>query len=67
MSASHYTVWNLNGDLIKGSIDADTQDLVVSKLKEMDYFIVSIDEIKESKPLTLSKSGSKGFSFFNEL
>ncbi len=67
MSAFNYTVRNLSGELIKGSIDAETQDLVVSKLKEMDYFVVTIDEIKESKPLTLSKGGSKGFSFFNRI
>jgi type IV pilus assembly protein PilC len=67
MSAFNYTVRNLNGDLIKGSIDAESQDLVVSKLKEMDYFIVNINEVKESKTLTLTKKGSRGFSFFNRI
>lgn len=67
MTAFNYTVRNLTGELVKGSIDAETQDMVVSKLREMDYFVVSIDEIKESKPLTLSKGGSKSFSFFNRI
>ncbi len=67
MTAFNYTVRNLNGDMIKGSIDAETQDIVVSKLKEMDYFIVNIDELKEKKTLTLTKKGSIGFSFFNRI
>jgi type IV pilus assembly protein PilC len=67
MAAFNYIVRNLSGELIKGSIDAETQDLVVTKLKEMNYFVVSIDEISESKPLTLSKGGLRGFSFFNRI
>lgn len=67
MAAYNYTVRNLNGELLEGSIDAESQDLVLSKLKEMDYFVVNIDEVKESKPLTLTKKGSKGFSFFNRI
>jgi type IV pilus assembly protein PilC len=67
MTAFNYTVRNLDGDLVKGSIDAETQDVVVSKLKEMDYFIVNINEVKEKKTLTLTKKGSIGFSFFNRI
>ena len=36
MAAFNYTVRNLTGELVKGSIDAETQDMVVSKLREMD-------------------------------
>jgi type IV pilus assembly protein PilC len=67
MSAYNYTVRNLKGELLEGSIEGESQDLVLSKLKEMDYFVVSINEVKESKPLTLKKGKSKGFSFFNRI
>ena len=67
MAAFNYTVRNLKGELLKGSIDAETQDVVVSKLKEMEYFVVSIDEIKGSKVKDISKKSTKGFSFFNRI
>ena len=65
MSTYNYTVRSLTGDLVEGSIDADTQDLVVTKLKDMGYFIVNINKFKEDKAKIKNKTLS--FSFFNRI
>lgn len=51
MTAYNYTVRDSSGKIIDGSIDAETQDMVVSKLREMGYFIVSINKAKEETSL----------------
>jgi len=65
MSTYNYTVKSLTGDLVEGSIDADTQDSVVAKLKDMGYFIVNIDKFKEDKVKIKNKTLS--FSIFNRI
>lgn len=47
MAAYNYTVKDSRGQIINGSIDAETQDMVVSKLREMNYFIVNIKKLRE--------------------
>ena len=64
MAAYIYTAKDSKGEIIKGSIDGETQDVAVSKLREMGYFIVSIDKARDEKsglrkPIT--------FSFFNRI
>ncbi len=66
MTVYNYTVRDLKGESIKGFIDAETQDVVESKLKDMGYFIINIDKAKEEKKLKL-KGSSEGFSFFNRI
>ncbi|MDD5621846.1 MAG: type II secretion system F family protein [Actinomycetota bacterium] len=65
MSAYNYTVRDSKGETVEGTIDADTQDSVISKLKNMGYFIVSIDRPKEEKSKFQNKTLS--FSFFNRI
>jgi len=65
MSVYNYTVRDSKGEALEGSIDADTQDLVVSKLKDMGYFVVYINKLKEEK--IKIKSAKTGFSFFNRI
>jgi len=65
MSSYNYTVRDSKGETIAGTIDADTQDSVISKLKDMGYFIVSIDRPKEEKIKFKNKTIS--FSFFNRI
>src|SRR3972149_7039595 len=65
MSAFNYTVRDSKGETVVGTIDADTQDSVISKLKNMGYFIVSIDRPKEEKIKFKNKTIS--FSFFNRI
>src|SRR4030043_2061490 len=64
MAAYIYTAKDPKGGIIKGSVDGETQDVAVSKLREMGYFIVSIDKARDEKsglrkPIT--------FSFFNRI
>ena len=65
MSSYNYTVRDSKGEKIAGTIDANTQDSVISKLKDMGYFIVSIDRTKEEKIKFKNKTIS--FSFFNRI
>jgi len=65
MSAYNYTARDSKGETVAGTIDADTQDSVISKLKDMGYFIVSIDRPKEEKSKFKNKTIS--FSFFNRI
>ncbi len=65
MSSYNYTVRDSKGEKVAGTIDADTQDSVISKLKDMGYFIVSIDRPKEEKIKFKNKTIS--FSFFNRI
>ena len=65
MSAYNYTVRDSKGETVVGTIDADTQDSVISKLKDMGYFIVNIDRPKEEKSKFKNKTIS--FSFFNRI
>ncbi|HEY4663018.1 MAG TPA: type II secretion system F family protein [Candidatus Humimicrobiaceae bacterium] len=65
MYAFNYTVRDSKGETVVGTIDADTQDSVISKLKNMGYFIVSIDRPKEEKIKFKNKTIS--FSFFNRI
>ncbi len=65
MSVYNYTVRDSKGEAIEGSIDADTQDLVVSKLKDMGYFIINIDKLKEEK--VKLKNRTISFSIFNRV
>ncbi len=64
MATFNYTVRNLKGELIKGSIDAETQESVVLKLKDMEYFVISIVKMKER--ISTSKK-TISFSFFNRI
>jgi len=66
MSLYNYTVRDLKGTSIEGSLDAEAQDIVESRLKDMGYFIVSIDKAKEEKKISL-KNTSFNFSFFNRI
>jgi type IV pilus assembly protein PilC len=65
MTTYNYTVRSLKGDIVEGSIDGDTQDLVVTKLKDMGYFIVNINKFKEDKIKIKNKKLS--FSIFNRI
>lgn len=65
MSVYNYTVRDSNGEIVAGTIDADTQDTVISKLKDMGYYIVSIDRLREEKKKFQNKTLS--FSFFNRI
>ena len=65
MSTYNYTVRDSNGEIVAGTIDADTQDTVISKLKNMGYYIVSIDRPREEKKKFQNKTLS--FSFFNRI
>jgi len=65
MSSYNYTVRDSKGEKVAGTIDADTQDSVILKLKDMGYFIVSIDRPKEEKIKFKNKTIS--FSFFNRI
>lgn len=49
MASYNYTVRNLKGEIIKDSIDGASEDLVISKLKDMGYFIVNVTKLKEDK------------------
>lgn len=66
MTVYNYTVRDLKGESIKGTIDAESQDMVVSKLKDMGYFIISINSVREDKKIKI-KSSSEGFSLFNRI
>ena len=63
MAIYNYTARSSKGEIIKNSIDGETEDLVISKLKDMGYFIVNITKLKEDK----IKSKSLGFSIFNRI
>ncbi|HEY4695802.1 MAG TPA: type II secretion system F family protein [Candidatus Hydromicrobium sp.] len=65
MSVYNYTVRNSKGEAVEGSIDADTTDSVVSKLKDMGYFIININKLKEDKIKLKNKTIS--FSIFNRI
>ena len=65
MATYNYMVRSLKGDVVEGSIDGDTQDLVATKLKDMGYFIVNINKFKEDKIKIKNKTLS--FSIFNRI
>ena len=65
MSAYNYTVRDSKGEIVVGTIDADTQDSVISKLKDMGYFIVNIDRPKEEKSKFKNKTIT--FSFLSRI
>jgi len=65
MTVYNYTVKDSKGEALKGTIDAETLDLVISKLRNMGYFIVNVDKVKEEK--IKIKGDSSGFSFFNRI
>ncbi len=66
MTVYNYTVRNSKGESIAGTLDAETQDNVASKLRGMGYFIINIAEEKEEKKFKL-KGSSIGFNFFNRI
>jgi type IV pilus assembly protein PilC len=43
-----YTVRDKNGREITGALEADNADVLAGKLRQMGYFVVSIDEVKVS-------------------
>ena len=43
-----YTVRDKNGREITGSLDADNADVLAGKLRQMGYFVVSVDPVKVS-------------------
>ncbi|MBE3092495.1 MAG: type II secretion system F family protein [Actinobacteria bacterium] len=49
MATYNYTVRSSKGEIIKDSIDGEAEDSVISKLKDMGYFIVNITKSKEDK------------------
>lgn len=49
MATYNYTARSSKGEIIKDSIDGEAEDLVVSKIKDMGYFIVNITKLKEDK------------------
>ncbi|MBE3089368.1 MAG: type II secretion system protein GspF, partial [Actinobacteria bacterium] len=49
MATYNYTVRSSKGEIIKDSIDGEAEDSVISKLKDMGYFIVNITKLKEDK------------------
>lgn len=49
MAIYNYTARSSKGEIIKDSIDGASEDLVVSKIKDMGYFIVNITKLKEDK------------------
>src|SRR3989304_9738091 len=65
MSVYNYTVRDSKGETVEGSIDADTHDSVISKLKDMGYFIININKLKEDKIKLKNKTIS--FSIFNRI
>ncbi|MEA2016290.1 MAG: type II secretion system F family protein [Actinomycetota bacterium] len=67
MTVYNYTVRNSKGESIKGTLDAETQDNVASKLRDRGYFIINISEVKEEKKLSLKGGKSISFSFFNRI
>jgi len=47
MASYSYTAKNLKGEVIKDSIDGVSEDLAISRLKDMGYFIINITESKK--------------------
>jgi len=66
MTEYNYTVKSSKGDMLTGFIDADNQEIAVSNLKGMGYFIISINKIKEDK-ITKMKNTKISFSFFERI
>ena len=61
MATFEYTVREPGGKIINGSIDADSQDMVISKLREMGYFIVNIKKSKDESEGLKNKKIEIGF------
>jgi type IV pilus assembly protein PilC len=65
MAAFEYTARDSGGKIINGSIDAETQEIVISRLRQMGYFVINIKKLKdESEGL---KNKKIEISFFNRV
>lgn len=65
MAAFEYTARDSGGKIINGSIDAETQELVLSRLRQMGYFVINIKKLKdESEGL---KNKKIEISFLNRI
>ena len=64
MPVFSYKVKNLNGELVTGYLELNTEEEVIKELKSKDYFIIDI-----SKPSTLEKDLSlkTSFNLFNRI
>ena len=66
MSTFVYTALDLNGKTIKGRIEADSEQLVLSKLHEQKYHILGIEEDKSrSKSNTATPKAGKSVKLAN--
>ena len=64
MASYSYTAKNLKGEVIKDSIDGASEDLAISRLKDMGYFIINITELKKEDKNTRKLPG---LSIFNRI
>ena len=64
MASYSYTAKNLKGEVIKDSIDGVSEDLAISRLKDMGYFIINITESKKEDKNTRKLPG---LSIFNRI
>ena len=47
-----YKVRNQNGELFKGKVEADDQRAAIKKLRDRDYYPISVEEVKERQELS---------------
>ncbi|MFC2145620.1 type II secretion system F family protein [Actinomycetota bacterium] len=63
MATFDYKARNKNGEIIDGSLDAVSEDVLIGKLKDQGLLVLDIKKYKEEK----AKSKGRSFGFFNRI
>ncbi|MCJ7471818.1 MAG: type II secretion system F family protein, partial [Actinobacteria bacterium] len=63
MATFDYKARDKNGEIIGGSLEAASEDVLIGKLKDQGLLVIDIKKSKEEK----AKSKGRSFSFFNRI